>query len=779
MKRVQKYQKYILFLVLLVILSGISVGYALYGKLLNISGNVKLIPDGQLEVLNVMISKTSNVISSDIPVIDLNRIEFNIEFGGTEDEFYAEYTMDIVNNSSYNYMFDIFNFDSTVNSSGGATGTLNLEVYGIEQGDIINPKETRTVTLKLVLDAEDPNQTYDAEASTSVETEKEKAGSLLVATELITNSVRSNSLAEFKLSIINSYEDDATATLSSANSNFVIVDSSRNPITSIDIPANDETIYTYYLMPSTTAVFTTDTASTLITVKSTKGNYNGNSMNLLVDISEEIDDKIPEIGSITITRDNVKGQATVSFSRLDSGGSSIVNYAILLYNSSNSLVKTFNTNSALTEYAMTGLSDGSYYVVVYGVDEAGNTGEMYLSSASTTNTYCRKSNTINLRWTFNITYSATNVNTPGDSQIDIGETYSATLTAPNGYDLPSNNNLSVKMGSTTLTRNNGYTYSNTTGKLSITNVTDDVTITASGTRQTTCLIEGTKIKLLNGYKNIEDITYDDLLQVWNLDNDSLTYAYPIWIEKEGVTERYQVTTFSDGTELKTTGIHGVFNVDLNRFVSVDDRSEFDIGTTVYKLENNKLKKIKVVDIKYVDEEVNYYHVVSTRYFDIFANDILTTDGTVMLSNFYGFEGNVKWMDGTKEMLSHFDKCKYEDLNIMPYFLFKGGRAEDACYLSNFGFTLDMFKEYLLTNQLNEEMFLEPNRNIFGKHVWKVTTSDNKYLSDYVMEGDYYTLKYPKNVKDFKYWYSPSNNEIYYPNDKVQINFGMYFEAIYE
>ena len=68
--------------------------------------------------------------------------------------------------------------------------------------------------------------------------------------------------------------------------------------------------------------------------------------------------------------------------------------------------------------------------------------------------------------------------------------------------------------------------------------------------------------------------------------------------------------------MKTVGFHGVYNLDINEFVSVIDKEKFYVGSSIAKIdEDGKIKRVKVVSIEYVEEEVQYYHVVSTRYYN--------------------------------------------------------------------------------------------------------------------------------------------------------------------
>lgn len=786
--KLKKNQNIFLLLLVVMVISFMTVGFASYGKILEFGGSVTLKPDGKLEILNINLVSSSNVSDSEIPVITNNTINFKITFSGSEELYYAVYSLDIINNSSYDYVYNDFQFTPVVNSSGGGVGTLTLTVDGIKNGDVVKAGETRSITMTLNLEVSDKDQSYDASASTDIDASQQDRGSVLASISVIDDDLTGeNNLGMVKLKVINSYSKDINFTVNSTNGNFVVVASDGSELGSLLINANEENEYDVYLKINDGSIFDSEISSTMLILKcGSLGNITTDTITLSVSKTEEVDNEKPQIGQVSFVMNNTIGQADVSFSRLDSGGSSIVNYTILLYDATtDTLINTYNTGSAITEYSITSLEEGSYYVRVYGIDEAGNSGSEDVDNATTNNIYCRQSETVTMKWIFSVdTSGLSNMTSDGATTANIGTTYTATLTARTNYILP--NSITVTMGGNTLTTTD-YTYSSSSGSLSIPNVNGDITISGTAIYSGICLLKGTKIRLANGnVKNIEDIRYDDLLGVWSYDTGSLVLEYPIWIEKEGTINTYQLTEFSDGTYLKTTGHHGIFNVDLNMFVSVDDKDNFKIGTKVAKVNNEgKIYTVTVKNIQVINEKVNYYHVVSTRYYNIIANDFITTDGTVLLSNLYGFGDNITWPSLRNIIINDKNNLyTYTDLNIMPYYMFKGLRAEEAKYLINYGLSKDLFTSYLSSNQLNEKMLMNPKQDKFGNRVWMVTTSDDlvtefnkkKYL---VKEGKYYILPSPIKTKDFLYWYNTGDGNNYYVGDKVQIWYGTYFKAIYK
>lgn len=287
----------------------------------------------------------------------------------------------------------------------------------------------------------------------------------------------------------------------------------------------------------------------------------------------------------------------------------------------------------------------------------------------------------------------------------MGGNYSGSISANSGYSTPGS--VTVMMNGRNLTSSE-YTFRNGTVTITIP-VDGDIEITAS-CPWNWCLIEGTMIALADGTTiPIEEVNYDTLLKVWNYETGSVGAEYPAWIEKAATTMTYRVTRFDDGTELKTAGWHGVFDVDQNAFVSIDGEG-FGVGSRIYKVnENDELEIITVTEVEIVEEEVNYYHVVSSKYYNIIANSVITTDGAVYLSNLYGFDENIKWPELRQEVISDPDNlytyADFEDIGL-PLRMFEELRMAEAKYLASvYGITLEAFKGYLISNQLNTDIWL--------------------------------------------------------------------------
>jgi len=138
-----------------------------------------------------------------------------------------------------------------------------------------------------------------------------------------------------------------------------------------------------------------------------------------------------------------------------------------------------------------------------------------------------------------------------------------------------------------------------------------------------CFVKGTKITMSDGtQKNVENLEYGDELKVWDFDNGVLSTAPICWLTKRGLkNDHYYELTFSDGSVLKTTGQnsnHKIFNVTTGRFEGVNNTQ---VGDTIYSINGT----VTVTNKQYVEAEVEYYNVMTSRTVNCFAEGILASN----------------------------------------------------------------------------------------------------------------------------------------------------------
>lgn len=790
-------KKNIVIIVVLFVFMVMTVGYALYGQTLHLNGNVTLQEAGIIEITsaNIVRNECSNITSYEEPNYKGMHIDFRVN--STSKEFVATYLVTVTNNSDRAYTYTGFPINAVIEgteSSPTVSSQITKADTGEElmSGEVIESGNSITIKLRLsfsLQEADPRGLTVIVNGDVSVS--EDNSGSLVASITPNTGDLRGEgTIVPFQLSVINTFKYNRVFSLNSSNENIIIVDEKGNISYNFVIEANSTKDYTIYLMVKEGSIFLTDQTQTNIILSSNMID-SITVETLTLDVDKDInatDHEKPEVGSVTlrISETNpVEGEAIVSWNRIDSGGSPISNYFIQLYNEASGNYTTYETGNDITSYTIQGLSAGTYYAKVYGIDEAGNSGEEDCSSATTENGYCSRSASTSLQWIYNVDYSnLTNLTFSGANSAMIYSTYQGTLNVEstwyNPHSLPSS--ITVTMGGVTLTSGQDYTYDASSGAVVINRVTGDITISATAS-DGGCLIEGTKVRLANGsYKNIEDINYDDLLMVYDHENGRITYEYPVWVEQGKKTVYYQKTTFSDGTILKTFTSHGVFSPDVNRFVMTNDPSEFHVGTRVVKFDEKGNKKIVTVsNIEMIHEETMYYQVSSVRYHNILANDFLTTDGTRITSYLFSFNEDMTWGKDREEFLQKNDLFHYEDWkDYFPEHLFKGYRMEEAKNVFNQGL-LDIGYFDQLLDLSNSKPLLKDES---GHTVWMVTTSDDQVTEDnkhqyLVRANNYYTLKEPKNKQGFIGWLNTADNKIYQVNDRVEVVYGMHFIAQYQ
>lgn len=194
-----------------------------------------------------------------------------------------------------------------------------------------------------------------------------------------------------------------------------------------------------------------------------------------------------------------------------------------------------------------------------------------------------------------------------------------------------------------------------------------------------CFLAGTKIALADGtYKNIEDVTYNDRLKVWDFDNGNYGEAEICWITARNLHNyHYYQLTFDDGTILRTTGTnsnHKVYNVDERFFKGVD---KTQIGDRIF----SEHGIVTVVNKEYIEEDVLYYNLITSKKFGCFADGILTSD---RYGNMYPIDENMMFVKDEREVRPY---SEFEAVEISQYWY-------DNLRLGEMKDSLESIKEYI-------------------------------------------------------------------------------------
>ncbi|MBQ3352921.1 hypothetical protein IJG89_01040 [Candidatus Saccharibacteria bacterium] len=685
------------------------------GLTYTIPNGYEYIETGDVKITNISYVSGVNVSGTPNPSIDANTgdIDFDLTFMGGLDNtstLQATYRLTVTNSTDDDYTFTAPASNLTLRISPTEVRDITYSLSGIAVGDTIPANSS--VSFNIILETDYVSGEHSAEGGIDVEPVNQKVPSILGSINGSNTGDLSgnNTLTSFQINVESTFEEQKSFTIESLSSDFEIVNSSGQPLGTQTIAAETTGTYTFYMKKASGAAFASETATAGIIISYDSTYTNVGEVNIKVDKDPSyVDAQAPVISGVSITRDNaVDGRAVLSWTGTDNVG--VASYSI--YRCQNNTCTSVATGiSGLdSSYTLNNISDGTYNFVVVGFDDEGNTAtQSQINSANTDPGPASGTGNVSLSWEYSITGNITNgslVNNSGDT-VRAGGTYRGTITpSSTDYNAPSSkSDVTVKVNGQTTT---DFTYSS--GVVEISGVTGDIEITAT-CPSGGCLIEGTMIAVLdeNGRrttKPIEDITYSDMLVVWNHETGTIGYVHPARIEKASVSPSYQLTTFSDGSTLGTVSWHGIFDIDANEFVSVDDFNKFGVGTRVYKVINDQLTPVTVTNIERIQRQVNIYYITSSTYYNIISDDFLTTNGYVITSNFYGFEGNVQWPSTRAEFIADpnnlYTYADFADIGI-PLRMFNDLRLGEAAYLQRYGITLQMFKNYLVANRVIEDM----------------------------------------------------------------------------
>ena len=142
----------IVVILFIIALAFMTVGFAAYNQLVNISGTATLKPDGKIYIKSVQVtSKTPNATVSPDPVFtDAGITDFNLSFATDNNlstQYYAVYEITIANESSYDFIYRQPNYNLTVTKGGVIyDNLLTITTSGITNGETIASHNQKVIT---------------------------------------------------------------------------------------------------------------------------------------------------------------------------------------------------------------------------------------------------------------------------------------------------------------------------------------------------------------------------------------------------------------------------------------------------------------------------------------------------------------------------------------------------------------------------------------------------------------------------------------------------------
>jgi len=239
-----------------------------------------------------------------------------------------------------------------------------------------------------------------------------------------------------------------------------------------------------------------------------------------------------------------------------------------------------------------------------------------------------------------------------------GKTLSASIDSNHGIKIVSDGKIANKCNGTWPITS--WRFKGTSQKVVANSTTVTITFSAessSGGGNTTCLAEGTLITLADGTKKaIEDLRKGDSVMAFDHLTGKVTNNDIIIVVKTQSDFYKNTFIFDDGSELVTINEHGIFDLDLNKYVNIDavNYKQFighrfvAIGTT------GKVGVKKLIDVT-VEWTTGYkYDIVTNQTLNYVAEDTLSvTHVLVDVINTFDFGEDLKY--STTKMQSDIEK----------------------------------------------------------------------------------------------------------------------------
>lgn len=145
-----------------------------------------------------------------------------------------------------------------------------------------------------------------------------------------------------------------------------------------------------------------------------------------------------------------------------------------------------------------------------------------------------------------------------------------------------------------------------------------------------CVAEGTLITLSDGtQKPVEELTGNEMLLVWNMYTGTFDSAPILCIDSDPIGHYKSILlSFADGTMVDVLSEHGFFDVDLNKYVYLDEYAADYIGHDFLKQGENGMTAVTLVDVEVSTEVTVAYSPVTYGHLCYFVNGMLSMPGGI-------------------------------------------------------------------------------------------------------------------------------------------------------
>lgn len=239
------------------------------------------------------------------------------------------------------------------------------------------------------------------------------------------------------------------------------------------------------------------------------------------------------------------------------------------------------------------------------VDLASNVSSTSISYASSSSAFAGAT-TITVNYTdgrvLTIVLGKPSLNSPGSSKA---------ITYANDGTIKSSGAVAAKSatgGTWTVT---SYSFKGTNGKT----VTNSTVVTYTFPDKS-CVTGDTLVMLADGtQKRIDEVTYGDMLLVWNFFEGKYE-AVPSAIIFNHGDDFYRVIAlhFADGTTVRMINTHGFYEVESNQFVFIDEDNVDDyVGHSFIKVDGDSYSAVELIGYTMTDEYTGCYSIQSAMH----------------------------------------------------------------------------------------------------------------------------------------------------------------------
>ncbi len=161
------------------------------------------------------------------------------------------------------------------------------------------------------------------------------------------------------------------------------------------------------------------------------------------------------------------------------------------------------------------------------------------------------------------------------------------------------------------------------------------TIDTTAPPESGCITSGTMITLADGtQKAVENLSGNEMLLVWNMETGTFDSAPIVFVDFDQ-TGHYDVIelVFSDGTFVDVISEHAFWDIDLNKYVYLDENADDYIGhrfrKSIYDADSGyQWKEVELCNVTIDTKIIEAYSPVTYQHLCYFVNGMLSMPGGI-------------------------------------------------------------------------------------------------------------------------------------------------------